>query len=194
MAGQKDNSVLSAQGYIVCDMKRTIPWTDSVDVISSDESSSSDSGIELNDGIGGQRLSSYVTIDQPIKEMTSGDLLIRRAEMYQDYMKHIPIPAQRGSAIPFSSWVGLGKSVKQLYRQPLHYLTNILLYKWDQQRIGSDDEYTPLDTMMHPCKAEATIWLVEEVHRRTSSHYHVAKIWQSDPMHHAFVDSIFPQL
>ncbi|KAB5545024.1 hypothetical protein DKX38_013136 [Salix brachista] len=181
-------------GYIVCDMKRTIPWTDSVDVISSDESSSSDSGIELNDGIGGQRLSSYVTIDQHIKEMASGGLLIRRAEMYQDYMKHIPIPAQRGSAIPFSSWVGLGKSIKQLYQQPLHYLTNILLYKWDQQRIGSEDEYTPLDTMMHPCKAEATIWLVEEVHRCTSSHYHVAKIWQSDPMHHAFVDSIFPQL
>lgn len=192
--GQKGNSVLSAQGYIVCDMKRTIPWTDPVDVISSDESSSSDSDIELNDGLDGQRLSNYVTIDQPIKETTSEGVLIRRAEMYQDYMRHIPIPVQRGSAIPFSSWAGLGKSMKQLYQQPLHYLTNILLNKWDQQRIGSEDEHTPLDIMIHPCKAEATIWLVEEVHRRTSSHHHVAKIWQSDPMHHAFVDSIFPKL
>lgn len=60
--------MISVQGYIVCDMKRTIPWTDPVDVISSDESSSSDSDIELNDG---QRLSNYVTIDQPFKEMTS---------------------------------------------------------------------------------------------------------------------------
>ena len=63
--------VISVQGYIVCDMKRTIPWTDPVDVISSDESSSSDSDIELNDGLDGQRLSNYVTIDQPIKETTS---------------------------------------------------------------------------------------------------------------------------
>ncbi|CAK7327100.1 unnamed protein product [Dovyalis caffra] len=175
-------------------MKRTIPWTDPVDVISSDESSSSDEDIELNDGNDSQQLPNNVTIDQLIKEMTSEGVLIRRAEMYQDYMKHIPIPVQRGSAIPFSSWVGLGKSIKQLYQQPLHYLTNVLLKQWDQQRIGSEDEHKPLDIMIHPCKAEATIWLVEEVHRCTSSHYHVAKLWQSDSMHHASVDSIFPQL
>ena len=122
------------------------------------------------------------------------DVLIRRANMYQNYMKQIPIPNLRGSLIPFTSWMGLGRSIKQLYGQPLHYLTNILLKLWDQLRIGSEDEYKPLDYIIHPWKAEASIWLIEEVHRKTSSHLHIAKLWQSDPMHHAFVDSIFPTL
>lgn len=122
------------------------------------------------------------------------DLVIRRAAMYQDYMKQIPIPSHRGSVIPFTSWMGLGRSIKQLYGQPLHYLTNILLKQWDQSRMGSEDEHKPLDNIIHPSKAEASIWLIEEVHRQTSSHLHIAKLWQADPMHHAFVDSIFPTL
>lgn len=122
------------------------------------------------------------------------DLLIRRAAMYQDYMKQIPIPSHRGSVIPFTSWMGLGRSIKQLYGQPLHYLTNILLKQWDQLRMDSEEEHKPLDNIIHPCKAEASIWLVEEVHRQTPSHLHIAKLWKEDPMHHAFVDSIFPTL
>lgn len=122
------------------------------------------------------------------------DSLIKRAEMYQEYMKQIPIPTHRGSVIPFTTWMGLGKSIKQLYGQPLHYLTNVQLKQWDRLRIDSEDEDKPLDTIIHPSKAEAAVWLLEEVHRRTTSHYHVAKLWQSDPLHHAFVDSIFPQL
>ncbi|KAF2284249.1 hypothetical protein P3X46_027634 [Hevea brasiliensis] len=175
-------------------MKRTLPWSEQIDVISSDESSSSDGDMEINDGVEGQQLSLNITLDQPTKEMTSEDVLIKRAEMYQEYMRQLPMPARHGSVIPFSSWVGLGKSIKQLYGQPLHYLTNILLKQWDHLRIGSEDEQKPLDITIHPCKAEATIWLVEEIHRRTSSHHHVAKSWLLDPMHHAFVDSIFPQL
>lgn len=120
--------------------------------------------------------------------------MIRSAEVYQEYMKRLSIPTQRGSVIPFTSWMGLGTSIKQLYGQPLHYLTNILLKQWDHLRIGSEDEDTPLDIVIHPCKAEANVWLVEELHRQTTSHHHLAKLWQSDPMHHAFIDSIFPQL
>nr|DAD19608.1 TPA_asm: hypothetical protein HUJ06_021071 [Nelumbo nucifera] len=120
--------------------------------------------------------------------------MIRRAEMYQEYMKQIPVPSHRASVIPFTSWQGLGKSIKQLYGQPLHYLTNILLKQWDQSRIGAEDEHCRLDTIIHPCKAEATIWLMEEIHRLTSSHHHIAKLWLLDPMHHAFVDPIFPQI
>lgn len=120
------------------------------------------------------------------------DLLIRRAAMYQVYMKQIPIPSHRGSIIPFTSWMGLGRSIKQLYGQPLHYLTNILLKHRDQSRMGSDDEHNVLDNTVHPCKAEAGIWLIEEVHRQTSSHLHIAKLWPVDQMHYAFVDSIFP--
>ncbi|KAG2408525.1 hypothetical protein LR48_Vigan01g198000 [Vigna angularis] len=114
--------------------------------------------------------------------------------MYQDYMKQIPIPNHRGSVIPFTSWMGLGRSMKQLYGQPLHYLTNILLKQWDQLRIGSEDEYKPLDIIIHPHKAEATIWLIEEIHRQTSSHFRIASLWKEDSMYNGFIDPIFPRL
>ncbi|XP_059666158.1 protein RDM1-like [Cornus florida] len=174
-------------------MKRAMPFGDQVD-ISSDESSSSDADDDdhplLNDN---------VEIDQPAKEMTSEEMspeaaMIRRAEMYQEYMKLIPVPIHRGSVIPFTSWTGLGKSIKQLYGQPLHYLTNIRLKQWDQMRTGHESEDTPLDTLFHPCKAEASIWLVEEVHRLTTSHCQLAKLWLADPIHHAFIDPIFPKI
>ncbi|KAF2290143.1 hypothetical protein GH714_003703 [Hevea brasiliensis] len=155
--------------------------------------SSSDGDIEINDGVDGKQLSPNITLDQPTTEMTSEGMLSRRAEMYQQYMSQLPIPTHHGSVIPFSSWVGLGKSIKQLYGQPLHYLTNIHLKEWDHLRAASEDEQKPLD-IVNPCKAEATIWLVEEIHRRTSSHHHIAKLWLKDPMHHSFVDSIFPKL
>ncbi|CAL9154815.1 unnamed protein product [Musa hybrid cultivar] len=112
--------------------------------------------------------------------------------MYQEYMGQIPIPAHRGSIIPFTSWQGLAKSVKLLYEQPLHYLTNILLKQWDQSRVGHDDEYRPLDTIIHPSKAEALIWVTEEVHRLTASHKYLAKLWASDPMYHIYIDPISP--
>ncbi|KAF5452792.1 hypothetical protein F2P56_027757 [Juglans regia] len=195
-------------------MKRAMSWKEQVDVISSDDSSSSDSEIEVNDGCDqnlpvnqwcdgkqpdndesdGKQPMNNVALAQLSKEITPEDALVRRAEMYQVYMKQIPIPTHRGSVIPFNTWMGLGKSIKQLYGQPLHYLTNSLLRQWDQLRIGSEDENKPLDTIIHPCKAEAAIWLMEEVHRCTSSHLHLAKIWHFDPMHHTFVDNIFPQL
>ncbi|KAJ0034538.1 hypothetical protein Pint_24771 [Pistacia integerrima] len=166
-------------------MKRAMPWTEHVDVISSGESSSSDA----DDGYGCQQSINDTTV---IKDLTSEGALFKKAELYQEYMKQIPIPTHRGSIIPFTSWMGLGNSIKQLYQQPLHYLTNILLKQWDKSRFDSEDEYKPLDTVIHPCKAEATIWLIEEVHRHTSSHHHLAKLWLSDPMHNTFIDSIFP--
>lgn len=111
--------------------------------------------------------------------------------MYQQYMKRIPVPAFRDSVIPFTSWLGLAGSLKQLYEQPLHYLTNVLLKKWDQQRIGSDDEHRRLDAIIHPARAETLIWATEEVHRLTTSGHHLASLWASDPMYHAYVDPVF---
>ncbi|XP_022872480.1 protein RDM1-like isoform X1 [Olea europaea var. sylvestris] len=134
------------------------------------------------------------TMDQPSQKLTSDDLLLRRAEVYQEYMNLIPVPTLRGSLIPFTSWIGLGRSMKQLYGQPLHYLTNISLKQWDQSRIGAKNEQIPLDTLIHPCKAEASIWLMEEFNRLTTSHHHLAKLWLADPMHHALIDPIFPKL
>ncbi|XP_020230147.1 protein RDM1 isoform X1 [Cajanus cajan] len=162
-------------------MKRPFSWDNQIDVSSSSNSSNT---FRPNPP----------TIPKAPIHITSQDAFIKRAEMYQDYMKQIPIPSHRGSVIPFTSWMGLGRSIKQLYGQPLHYLTNILLKQWDQLRIGSEDEYKPLDNMIHPCKAEATIWLVEEIHRQTSSPFHIASLWQVDPMYNGFIDSIFPTL
>ncbi|KAF9605083.1 hypothetical protein IFM89_013753 [Coptis chinensis] len=130
----------------------------------------------------------------PAKQITAEGTVLKRAEMYQEYMKLIQIPSLHGSAIPFTTWQGLAKSLKQLYGQPLHYLTNVALKQLDQSRIGSENEHQPLDAVIHPRKAEATIWLMEEVHRLTSSHHHLGNLWLLDPMHHAFVDPIIPQI
>lgn len=175
-------------------MKRNVPWGDQVDVISSDGSTSSDVEMEATDASRGKFPAIPIPIERNFQDATSEGDLIKRAEMYQQYMNQITIPTRRGSLIPFTSWMGLGKSIKQLYRQPLHYLTNVLLKQWDQERIGSGTEDEPLDMIIHPVKAEAMIWLVEEVHRRTSSHYYIAKLWESDPLYHTFVDSVFPEL
>ncbi|XP_028771621.1 protein RDM1 [Neltuma alba] len=174
-------------------MKRAFPWDDQVEVSSESDESSSGSEMEISNG-SDTKAAIDITVSRIARDVLSEDLLIRRAAMYQEYMKQIPIPRHRGSVIPYTSWMGLGRSMKQLYGQPLHYLTNVLLKQWDQLRINSEDEYKPLDDIIHPCKAEANIWLVEEVHRKTTSHLHIAKLWKEDPMHHAFVDSIFPAL
>ncbi|XP_071721660.1 protein RDM1-like [Rutidosis leptorrhynchoides] len=148
-----------------------------VDLVSIDDSSSDEENMDLD-------------VDDVIS-LTSQELLMRKAELYHESMKQIPIPTQRGSVIPYKSWMGLGKSIKGLYNQPLHYFTNISLKQWDRQRFDSEDE---LDLIIHPRKAETTIWLLEEVHRRSSSHHSLAKAWLADPMYHAFIDSKFPDL
>ncbi|KAL8537511.1 hypothetical protein ACS0TY_012585 [Phlomoides rotata] len=48
-------------------------------------------------------------------------------------------------------------SIKQLYNQPLHYLTNVKLKKMDQERLGAEDGDGWLDTIIHSTKAETFI-------------------------------------
>ncbi|XP_058778474.1 protein RDM1-like [Vicia villosa] len=163
-------------------MKRPFPSEDKVDADAMDLSSPNSVP------------SLHIQLPKLSTDINDLDALTRRAAMYQEYMKQIPIPTNRGSVIPFTSWMGLGKSIKQLYGQPLHYLTNVTLKQWDQLRIGSEDEWKPLDDIVHPCKGEISIWLMEEIHRQTSSHYHIANLWKKDPMYSGFVDSIFPKL
>ncbi|XP_073287137.1 protein RDM1-like [Primulina huaijiensis] len=122
------------------------------------------------------------------------ELLFRRATSYQEYMNLIPIPSERGTAIPYTSWMGLGNSIKQIYGQPLHYLTNLYLKQLDREGIGADDKNVPLDMIIHPCKAEASIWINEQIHRRTASPCHLAKLWETDPRYHVLIDAIFPKL
>ncbi|KAL9689213.1 hypothetical protein QQ045_033647 [Rhodiola kirilowii] len=175
-------------------MKRSFPWSEQIDVISSD-SSSVDEVKEVKSELEEVQSGRNMAIDLPVDEVLSEEgVLLLRAEIYQDYMSSIKIPNLRGSLIPCNTWMGLGNSIKQLYGQPLHYLTNIRLKELDQLRVGSQDEYQPLDAIMHPLKAEASIWLTEEIHRSSSSPDQLAKRWTSDPLYHAYIDSIFPQL
>lgn len=120
--------------------------------------------------------------------------LLEKAKMYQEYMKSLPIPSHHGTVVIFKTWMDLGKSLKKLYNQPLHYLTNVALKQWDKMRLGAENEHDPLDVIIHPCKAEATIWLIEENHRLTSAPHHIARMWLSDRFYLANIDSICPQL
>lgn len=169
-------------------------WDHQVDLVSSDDSSSSDADMEVDESRSLQQQTTEPVLSQPADAKPSEGTIIRRAKMYQEYMSKVPIPSHRGSIIPCNSWMGLAKSLKELYGQPLHYLTNIQLKQWDQARFESGDESQPLDTVVHPLKAETTIWLIEEVHRLTASYHHLARLWARDPMHHAFVDPIFPKI
>ncbi|GLT99603.1 hypothetical protein SLE2022_170320 [Rubroshorea leprosula] len=67
-------------------MKRAMPWSDEVDVISSDQSSS-EAEADDNDG------TSNSPIEQPPQELSPQGMLTKRAELYQEYMKEAPIPA-----------------------------------------------------------------------------------------------------
>uniref|UniRef100_A0A3Q7I6B6 Uncharacterized protein n=1 Tax=Solanum lycopersicum TaxID=4081 RepID=A0A3Q7I6B6_SOLLC len=96
--------------------------------------------------------------------------------MYQEYQQMIPIPTRKASLIPCNSWIGLAASIKGLYGQLLHYPTNLSIKKCDSLRIGASDEDVPLDTLIDPAKAEASIWLIEEMHRKTTSPHFIARL------------------
>lgn len=53
-------------------MKRKLPWDDQVDVISSDDSSSSDADKEANV----ESATEVIKIEQPVKEMVSEGILL----------------------------------------------------------------------------------------------------------------------
>ncbi|KAL9228310.1 hypothetical protein vseg_003904 [Gypsophila vaccaria] len=167
-----------------------MPLGHQVDLVSSDD----DVDMEVDDAPSAQQLRIETEISQPAIVKSAEGSIYRRAKMYQEYMKKVPIPKQRGSTILCNTWLGLAKSMKELYGQPLHYLTNVLLKQWDQARFETGDDYQPLDTVIHPLKAESTIWLIEDVHRRTASYHQLSKLWERDPMYHSFIDPVFPKM
>lgn len=114
------------------------------------------------------------------------------AKEYQKCMKIKPVPKARLEYAVVVNWQGLAKTLKNLYGQPIHYLTYKLCKEWDGSRFGSEDEEKPLDAIIDWSSAEATIWKVEEVHRLCTSPIHLAKLWLSDPEYQAFVDEVVP--
>ncbi|KAB2596131.1 hypothetical protein D8674_031581 [Pyrus ussuriensis x Pyrus communis] len=104
-------------------------------------------------------------------------VVVKMARDYQELMKQIPVPMTRRKDAIFVSWLALANSMKQFYGQPLHYLTHVL---------------KPMGSIIHPRRAESTIWDVEKVHRRCTSHTNLANLWLSDPGYHAFVHEVVP--
>ncbi|GKV28444.1 hypothetical protein SLEP1_g37503 [Rubroshorea leprosula] len=104
-------------------------------------------------------------------------------------MKQLPIPSPcNDHSIRFRTWQKMAEFVKKKYEQPLHYLTNIQLKQWDE---STGDENRPIaGNIIHPSKAEAIIWGVEEFNRKCSSHLYLAKLWHSDPKYRDFVDLV----
>ncbi|MCD7467535.1 hypothetical protein HAX54_005032 [Datura stramonium] len=171
-------------------MKRALPFNEQVDV-SSDESSSSD---EYDHKAESEQMNNNITGDEVVDELVSEETILRKARMYQEYMKMVPMPTKTGCLIPYTSWRGLAESIKMQYGQPLHYLTNLCMKQWDQMRHGAENEDEQLDMLIHPTKAESIIWRMEEVNRRTASPVYFARLWLADPMYHAYIDAIFPKL
>ncbi|KAL9239116.1 hypothetical protein vseg_013466 [Gypsophila vaccaria] len=170
--------------------QKPLPVNKQVDLVSSDD----DGDMEVDTVPSAQKQSPEAKVRQSAVIKSTQGSVLKRAKMYQDYMKNIPIPKERGSVILCNTWMELAKSMKELYGQPLHYLTNVLLQQWDQARFETCDDHQSLDTVIHPLKAESTVWLIEDVHRRTASYHQLSKLWVRDPMYHAFIDPVFPKI
>ncbi|GAB4827466.1 hypothetical protein Ancab_034350 [Ancistrocladus abbreviatus] len=108
--------------------------------------------------------------------------LVYRAKIYQQHMKRILLPKPSGFAAKYNTWVELAMSIEEFYKQPLHYLTFVLLKQWDELRDGKE----PLHKISNVIEAEATVWLIEDVHRLTTTPEYLARLWLSDPQHHDF--------
>ncbi|XP_022764270.1 protein RDM1-like [Durio zibethinus] len=107
----------------------------------------------------------------------------------------VPVALETSPELPFITWQKLAESMKQKYEQPLHYLTHMLLKQWDQSRASTtkNELIKPISNVIHPSKAEATVWVVEEFNRQFASHHYLAELWLSDPNYHDFVDTITPK-
>ncbi|GLT99606.1 hypothetical protein SLE2022_170350 [Rubroshorea leprosula] len=159
-------------------MKRAMLCSDEVDVISSDEFSS-EAEVDGNDG------TCNSPTEQPPQELSPQGTF--KTWVSSRFCLSLQISH-------FLSGSCLLTVLLLARKQHLTVTMVIVSGKWEQLRFGSEDKDTPLDIIVHPCKAEATIWLIEETHRHTTSSHHMAKLWLSDPMHDPFVDPIFPEL
>lgn len=119
------------------------------------------------------------------------EVLQKFATIYQDYMKKIELPNNSQLLLPFTTWQGLGITLKQLYGQPLHYLTNVELHKWDNLRTGTGYEHIPLDRLIHPFVAEALIRQLENMHRLITPPSYLLKLWLANPIYSQFIDPIW---
>lgn len=70
----------------------------------------------------------------------------------------------KGSPTTFISWKGLAKSIKPLYIDRTTS-TQILQKQWAELKITIKVKKEPIDSIVHPSKTEATIWVMKEFER-----------------------------
>ncbi|CAJ1842049.1 unnamed protein product [Sphenostylis stenocarpa] len=125
------------------------------------------------------------------KQSLDPDALLEVAREYQKQMEKKPVPTHRlNHDIVVVNWKGLGKTLKTLYGEPLHYLTQNVCKEWDKSRFGSENEEKPLNVILSWREAEDTVWKVEAVHRLCTSPVHLAMLWLHDPEYHVFLDEV----
>jgi len=120
------------------------------------------------------------------------EALLELAKEYQEKMEKKSIPRHGSKEMVVVSWKGLAKTLKTLYGQPLHYLTQKLCKEWDKSRFGSDNEEKPLNAMFSWREAEDTVWRVEAVHRLCTSPVHLAVLWLDDPEYLLIANEVIP--
>ncbi|XP_073157268.1 uncharacterized protein [Henckelia pumila] len=90
-------------GNVVCDFPWTCEYASSKhgngEVNLSFDGSSSSTRVE-NDSI------QSIAVDGPVIKSTPEEMQFRLAKSYQEYMKLILIPVERGTVIPYISWMG----------------------------------------------------------------------------------------
>ncbi|XP_022635271.1 protein RDM1-like [Vigna radiata var. radiata] len=124
------------------------------------------------------------------KQSLDPEGLLEVAKEYQKKMEKKSIPRERLKEMVVVNWRGLAKTMKTLYGQPLHYLTEELCKEWDKSRIGSKNEEKALNSILSWREAEETVWKVEAVHRLCTSPVHLALLWLHDPQYHLVVDQV----
>ncbi|WVZ06373.1 hypothetical protein V8G54_019719 [Vigna mungo] len=124
------------------------------------------------------------------KQSLDPEGLLEVAKEYQKKMEKKSIPRERLKEMVVVNWRGLAKTMKTLYGQPLHYLTEELCKEWDKSRIGSKNEEKALNSILSWREAEETVWKVEAVHRLCTSPVHLALLWLNDPQYHLIVDEV----
>ncbi|KAK7374840.1 hypothetical protein VNO80_08283 [Phaseolus coccineus] len=124
------------------------------------------------------------------KQTLDPEALLELAKEYQTKMENKDIPRDGVKEMMVVNWKGLAKTLKTLYGQPLHYLTQKLCNEWDKSRFGSDNEEKPLSAIFSWREAVDTIWRVEAVHRLCTSPVHLAVLWLDDPEYRVIVNEV----
>ncbi|KAL5800693.1 hypothetical protein ACOSQ3_032325 [Xanthoceras sorbifolium] len=76
--------------------------------------------------------------------------------------------------MPFNASQELGKSISEPYEQPLYDITNQTIEKWNESRIGTEEEIKPTDTIIFLADT-IIICVIKEFNWLCNSHVRLVK-------------------